>query len=198
LDIKVKGGVSKNIYFRKKRERGIIMKSVIVRKTENKALFFKDMDIVLSPIEHAVKQYNWLISDYECNQYPDKRIQWNQKYAWISGKTLLKIFKKHKIQFIWSAFSAFPKDISLDTVLQRWLPYSEDYVGHWRNPVGIQHPLAEIEIVSCDGCLTLFIAKDEKLVDAFVSRFPLAMPLEEYNNLSKEEKIEHFGYKNCT
>ena len=139
------------------------------------------MRIILEPIESAVSQYNWLITDCECNCYPDSRIKLNQDYTWLSGGELLQIVQHDEIQFIWAVFSAFPKDVTLKSVLQYELPYADGYEGFWQNPVGIQHPLAVIEIVPWDSSLVLFIAKDQSLVDTFVSHFPFAEDLEKNN-----------------
>jgi hypothetical protein len=139
------------------------------------------MQIILNPIESFAIQYNWLITDCECNYYPDSRIQLNQEYAWLSGDELLKIVRSDDIQFIWAVFSAFPKGISLEDVLQSELPYADGYQGFWQNPVGIQHPLALIEIVPWDSSLVLFITKDRTIIDTFTSHFPLAEDLEKYN-----------------
>ena len=139
------------------------------------------MDRILEPIEHVALQYNWLITDIECNHYPDNRIEWKQEYAWLSGEDLLQLVKTHDIQFIWAVFSAIPPNIPLEVVLQSNLPYACDYKGFWQNPVGIQHPLADIEIVPWDSSFVLFIAKDQNLADTFVSHFSLANDLEKYN-----------------
>jgi len=154
------------------------MSAAILRKGFK---YYTYMDIVLEPIESIAMQYNWLITDCECNYYPDSRIKMNQEYTWLSGEELLQIVKSHDIQFIWAVFSAIPKSIPLEVVLQSKLPYACDYVGFWHNPVAIQHPLAVMEIVPWDSSLVLFIANNQAWVNAFASHFPLAEDLEEYN-----------------
>ena len=37
------------------------------------------------------------------------------------------------------------------------------YDGFWKNPVSIQHPLAELEIVAWDSTLTLLISRMKPL-----------------------------------
>ena len=154
------------------------MNAVILQKCFE---YYTDMRLVLGSIENIVTQYNWMITDCECNSYPDSRIWLNQEYAWLSGEELLQIIKCHEIQFIWAVFSAFTKDITLEKVLQSELPYADNNEGFWQNPVGMQHPLAVMEIVPWDSSLLLFLAKDRIIADMFASSFPLAEDLEKYN-----------------
>lgn len=84
-------------------------------------------------------------------------------------------------QWIWGVLSAFSKDISKDDVLKYPLPFADGYTGFWKNPLTLQHPLAEIEITAWDGCFVLFISKDNKQVDLLQESFPFAQDLERYN-----------------
>lgn len=84
-------------------------------------------------------------------------------------------------QWIWGVLSAFSKKISKEDVLKYPLPFADGYTGFWKNPVTLQHPLAEIEIIAWDGCFVLFISKDNKLVDLLQASFPFAQDLEKYN-----------------
>ena len=36
---------------------------------------------------------------------------------------------------------------------------------YWHNPVSMQHPLAEIEIVAGDSSWTIFISKQDDIID---------------------------------
>lgn len=153
------------------------MKGVIL---ETGLEYFTPMDKVLTPFLEDVKQYNWLITDCECNWYPDKRIG-NDSYDWLSGEELIDIITKHDIQFIWAVFSAFPCDIPLEEVLKYDLPYADGFRGFWKNPVNIQHPMASIEIVPWDSGLVLFMSRDVQLVERFEHFFPESEDLEEYN-----------------
>ena len=47
--------------------------------------------------------------------------------------------------------------------------------------ISIQHPLATVELVAWDSSLTLFISKEDTLVEKFRSEFPLSVDLEAYN-----------------
>lgn len=79
------------------------------------------------------------------------------------------------------SFSGFNKNILKEDVLKYDLPYADDYGEFWKNPLSIQHPLAEIEIVAWDSTLTLLISKDDEIVDIFMKNKPYAKDLEKYN-----------------
>jgi hypothetical protein len=49
--------------------------------------------------------------------------------------------------------------VTLEEILRYGLPFADGYKGFWVNNVGIQHPLAEVEIVAWDSSLTLLISK---------------------------------------
>ncbi len=53
-------------------------------------------------------------------------------------------------------------------------------IGHAKN-ISIQHPLAAVELVAWDSGCTLFISKEDELVNKFRKEFPLSVDLEMYN-----------------
>jgi len=154
------------------------MKGIILEKGFK---YYTDMKAVLAPIRDDFKKYNWLITDCECNHYPDPKIQFNAEYSWISGGDFLSLVNEHDIQFIWAVFSAIPKHILLDEVLKYEIPYADGYTGFWKNPISIQHPLADIEIVPWDSSLVLVISKDDDVATRVKTHFPLSEDLECYN-----------------
>lgn len=70
-------------------------------------------------------------------------------------------------QWIWGDLYAFPEEIAKKEILKYNFPQADDYDGLWKNPVTIQHPLAEIEIVSLDSSMTILISKNDNIVDMF-------------------------------
>lgn len=99
-------------------------------------------------------------------------------------------------QWIWAVLSGFPRHISLAQVLEYGLPYADMYPGFWANPVSIQHPLAEVEIVSWDSSCTLVISRNHKIVSDFMDGFPLSRDLSLYNGqngiLDETDELEHW------
>jgi len=154
------------------------MRAVILEKGFR---YYTDMRAVLKPIRNDFKKYNWLITDCECNHHPDARIPFNTEHIWISGDDFLEIIDEHDIQFIWAVFSAIPKNILVDEALKYEMPFADGYTGFWKNPISIQHPLADIEIVPWDSGLVLLISKNEDIITRFQNSFPLCEDLVDYN-----------------
>lgn len=156
-----------------------MVRSAILEKGEH---YYTHMDKVFNAIENEQLKYNWLITDCEC--YPeDKNINemFSKEYIWISGEQLTEIINKDDFQFIWGVFSGFPLEVTLEETLRYDLPFADGYKGFWVDNVGIQHPLAEVEIVAWDSSLTLLISKDDNLVRKFRSNFPLSEDLSALN-----------------
>lgn len=162
------------------------MRSAILEKGEH---YYTHMAKVFNAIENEQLKYNWLITDCEC--YPgDKSIDqmFSKEYIWISGEQLTEIISKDDFQFVWGVFSGFSLEVTLEEILKYDLPFADGYKGFWVNNVGIQHPLAEVEIVSWDSSLTLLISKDGELVQKFRSNFPLSEDLSALNTRNNRKK----------
>jgi hypothetical protein len=161
------------------------MKSAILNKGEE---YYTYMGKIFNAIENEQIKYNWLITNCEC--YPqDKNIYklFSTQYLWISGIQLTKIILNEDFQFIWGVFSGFSPGVTLKEVLEYDLPFANGYEGFWENSVGIQHPLADIEIVAFDSSYTLFISKDDSLVQKFRHSFPLSQDLSVKNTRDNSE-----------
>lgn len=164
------------------------MKGAILQKGEK---FYTDLLDVFNSIGNIQNEYNWLITNLEnCIWVDKKEVFMNEKgfkdYVWISGEELTKIQEEnYNFQWIWGVFSGFKKDVSKDEVLKNFtwenLPFANGYDGFWKNPISIQHPLADIEIVAWDSTLTLLISRDDQIVDRFMKNKSYAQSLEEYN-----------------
>lgn len=154
------------------------MKGAILYKGED---FYTDMRKLFRIIGNEQINYNWLITNCEC--YPnDPKIYelFSKKYIWISGKQLTEIIDKEDFQFIWGVFSGFSKDVTPEEVLKYDLPLIDDNEEFFGKNVDIHHPLADVEIVADDSSLTIFISKNDDLVQKFRDGFPLSEDLLEY------------------
>jgi hypothetical protein len=155
------------------------VRSAILNQGEK---YYTLMREVFHSIDNEQTKYNWLITDCVC--YPiDEKLEnlFSQKYIWISGNDLTEIIDKEDFQFVWGVFSGFSSNIILEQVLNYDFPYADGYEGFWIDNVSIQHPLADIEIVAWDSSLTIFISKEEKLVQKFMNGFPLSKDLSAEN-----------------
>lgn len=131
----------------------------------------------------GVEEYNWLITNIECFPRNKEIAQFLQRdYCWITGEQLLKLVHKEDFQWIWGVFSAFQKDIEYNMILRHPLPFADGYIGFWQNPITIQHPLADMEIVSWDGSLILVISKQNKIIDKLIKEKKHTLDLEKYND----------------
>lgn len=150
-----------------------------------KGCIIKNNEISLKNIYECIEdvdKYNWLLTNIEC--YPtDVEIEkiLDSEYCWITGKNLLNLLDRGEFQWVWGVFSAFPKGVKLDEVLHYDLPYADGYRGFWINPISIQHPLAEVEIVAWDGSIILAISKDNVIVEKLMDHESEAKDLELYN-----------------
>ncbi|MBQ9746809.1 MAG: hypothetical protein IJW21_08315 [Clostridia bacterium] len=144
--------------------------------------FYTFLDKVFDAIENKQDEYNWLITDCDLNiTFPLFSEARGDRYCWIDGKELAEIVRTQKIQWIFAVLSGFRKYIPLEEVLKYPLPYADGYRGFWENPISLQHPLAEVEIVPWDSTITLLISKNIEIVDSFKRNFPLSENLAEYN-----------------
>ena len=132
-------------------------------------------------LKHSACNYNWLVSDYECNHYPSEKILINKDYVWLAGTELENILKSNTIQFIWGVITAYEKDILLEQVLEYPLPCSEEYVGFWMPDVTMQNPLSKIEIISLDSSLLLIIAESQEIIVNFAKAYPDSQDLTKYS-----------------
>ncbi len=164
------------------------MKSAILEKGE---AYYTFLNKVFKAIDNEQLKYNWLITGYEC--YPSNstfRELFSQEYVWLTGQELSDIIGAEKFQFVWGVFSGFKPEIPLNEVLQHDMPYADGYTGFWLDDVGIQHPLADIEIVAFDSSLTLFISKHDELADKFLHALPLSEDLSA-QNIRQNRQVAH-------
>lgn len=155
------------------------MYGAILRKGEE---YYTYLYRIFTGINMVQKDYNWLITDIVA--YPNtKEYQdlFSKEYCWLSGEELTNIIEKEDFQWIWGVLSGFEKSIDIKEILNRSLPYTDDYEGFLKNPLSLQHPLASIEIVAWDSSLSLIISRDRQIINDFRLNFPLSEDLEIYN-----------------
>lgn len=137
---------------------------------------------VFRAIGNAQLDYNWLITDCVC--YPkdpqfDRLL--SQESCWLTGRELTDMVEQEDFQWIWAVLSGFEPDVTQEEALRYPLPYADGYSGFWHNPIALQHPLAQVEIVPWDSGLVLILSKKEKLVSDFRAALPRSQDLSQYN-----------------
>lgn len=84
-----------------------MVKKIILNSNKYNYIYLDD---VFQGLGDSMKEYNWLIADYECNYYPNDFFQKNRhNYIWLSSKELSNLILGNEIQFIWGIFLAFKK-----------------------------------------------------------------------------------------
>ena len=144
---------------------------------------------ILLAIEPIQKNFNWFITNCECfPKSPKYDEQFSKEYAFLSGEALTSLVEEENFQWIWAVFSAFEKDVSLEEILTYPLPFADHNPAFWKNPLTIQHPLAQIEIVAFDSSLTLFLSRRKPHVDLFRNAFPESEDLTSDNERCNNRK----------
>jgi len=156
------------------------MKGLIIHR-QNNCNYFTNLTEIIDVMGDIALEYNWLISNYECNVYPSDQIPFRKQYVWLTGRELLSILEEHEIQFIWGVVTAYSSNIVPNDVLSYPLPFADGNTAFWQPEITMQNPLAEIEIVPWDATLVLIIAKSEEIVDKFANEYVNSDDLETYN-----------------
>lgn len=142
----------------------------LILKNSHQIRFYTDMKAIFRALKGEAEKLNWLISDFECNYWPDERLA--NKVLFISGPELSKLLDKYDdLQFIWGVFSGFPKEVNIDLSDESNLPYADgnpDIDNKDRIP---QHKDAIVEIVAWDAAETLFTSNEQRLIVLFKNIF---------------------------
>lgn len=126
---------------------------------------------------NTVLRYNWLISDFECNYYPEQLI--DTKQTFITGDELYSIItSENEPQFIWGILSSVEKNEPLKNVEEIT---SEGYNGYWDKLFKMQREKSEIEIGCFDSTEFVFITQNKEYSDNFKKEHPESKELSEYN-----------------
>lgn len=140
------------------------------------------MGKIFRAIGDAQKNYNWLISDADCfPMTPEFSELLARESCWLTGEALTAMVEREDFQWIWAVLSGFPKEVPLERVLEHPLPYADGYEGFWKNPLTLQHPLAEVELVPWDSSATLVLSTRKELVEDYRRFSPLSEDLAQYN-----------------
>ena len=116
------------------------MKGAVIYRGEK---YFKFLKKIFDSIENVQKNYNWLITGYECYPQNIKYVErLSKEWCWITGKELTKMIETENFQWIWGVFSAFPESVTKDDALKYELPKADGNEKIWKNPISIQHPLS--------------------------------------------------------
>ncbi len=134
------------------------------------ALFIESCSQLKSILEksESLFPHNWLISYLECYDTIgwDGCEKWEEQSLILTDEELKKDIYLRDMQFIWSVFSAIPKEYSPKDIEKYTLPEIEN-PHYMANHIKPQHPLAFLEISVWDGGYTYICAHDEALLKPF-------------------------------
>ncbi len=146
--------------------------------SEKDERWYTHLKKLFNAIDNKQLEYNWLITDWECNT--DIIGTLYDEYCWLSGEELTDLVVKKAPQWIWAVLSGFDKSVTPEEVLKYKLPFANGYGGFWRKPLTLQHPLAKIEIVPWDSSLVLVLSEYKEIVDSFKKHYTKSQDLIDY------------------
>ena len=152
------------------------MKGAIIKKGIG---HFTKLDLFLPVVRKDICSYNWLITDIDSDYSSDNLTE--KGYDFLSGEAFLELVENDEYKFVWGVFSAFSKDVKLDEILSKGIPFADGYTGFWKSTVNLQNPLAITEMVLWDGMLAIIISHNEEVINRFLEFYSSSMDLEEYN-----------------
>lgn len=81
------------------------MKGAVIHRGEKCFTFLKE---IFDSIENVQKNYNWLITGYECYPQNIKYVErLSKEWCWITGKELTKMIETENFQCIWGVLIRF-------------------------------------------------------------------------------------------
>ena len=162
------------------------MKHYYIVKESKRIKWYTDMNDVFTAINNRQIDYNWLITDIECNKYNELYNDQKEDTIFITGKELTRILNESPpIQFIWGVFSGIPKEIPVDIKNLKNVPYADGNSDIWNNNnLKIQHPDAVIEIICWDSSLFILLTENDEIGNAFKNYYMEAKDLLEVNKES--------------
>jgi hypothetical protein len=147
--------------------------------------YHTNLALVFRALDGRQKDFNWLITNFECNFHPDEFPYDSEgKPYWFNGQELTGLVERNDIQFIWAAISGFQPDVIIDLNNLKVEPLAEGHPSLWEERVLIQHPKATVEIVCWDSTYTILLSKNNDLSQRFRRFFPKAKDLNAYNKES--------------
>ncbi len=143
---------------------------------------YTDLQRVIRALDGQVREFDWLITDLECNWYP-QALQPIDSDWFFTGPELSSLVMRQTdaIQFSWAVLTGLERGTQVDLTSLPVSPGADGNGDLWRAPPSIQHPDGLVEIVCWDSTSTLLITSDADLTRRFRAYFPEARDLEEYN-----------------
>ncbi|WKL47504.1 hypothetical protein Q1W71_21415 [Flavobacterium pectinovorum] len=148
----------------------------IIQHTE-KLEFHTDLKELLKPILADIKDFTWVISDFDFIGNKSLPINYERDFFVLSSDEFGEILNS-EMQLIWGVVSGFPKDKEI-IIEENDLPYSEGNDLIWKNE-NFQLQNSVIEIIEFDSFYSIIKFRDEKTSYEFKKHFDEAIELEKF------------------
>ena len=151
-----------------------------------------DLYIKMHPFFEALGEeadkYNWLVPeagpwDPIFVRYALKSHRYeNEAYHFMEGAALRKAIADNRMQVMnWGMFSAYPKELKSEDILETGFPRADFNDELWTNPVRMQNTKSVIEIAAVEGTKIQIKCDDENILSKICSAYPEASDLSRYN-----------------
>ena len=149
--------------------------------------FYTYISDVFKNMPEEILKYDWLLSHYECNYYPEP-LKFN-KDVFIDGSCLSKIINTDdEPQFIWGILSSVKIGERFD--IRNNKIYSDGNIDIWKSKIKMQNANSEIEITCWDSTCFIFMTTKPEISAKFKNLYSEAISLKYYSeNISKREEI---------
>lgn len=138
------------------------MNGIVINEGEE---FYTDLKTLFEAIGSSYKEYNWLITDYECYPQNERLAEiFSGEPVFFSGKEIIDLLHIENFQWIWGFFSAFDKGVKKEDIFKYDFPFSVGNESIWKKPLSLQHPLASTEIIAWDSSMTVIISKENNVI----------------------------------
>lgn len=143
--------------------------------------FHTDMQRVLRAFGGREREFDWLVTDLECNRFPAAFLP--EKDAWLlSGDEFADVVfgESDPVQYIWGVLTGLPRGTRVDLAQCSEVPFADGNGELWTETPRLQVPGAVVEVVCWDSSYTILVTTDADLSARFRSSFPEAEDLAVY------------------
>jgi len=154
----------------------------IIQRTE-KLEFHTNLQELLNPILTDIKDFNWVISDFNFIADRSIPINYERDFFVLSSDEFNEILNS-QTQFIWGVISGLPKNEKI-IIDESDLPYVEGNDLIWENE-NFQIENSVIEIIAFDSSYSIIKFKDEKISNRFKKYFNEAIELDVFTQSNQE------------
>jgi hypothetical protein len=159
---------------------GMMIHSLILQGKSDMP-FHSDLSVVFKAMEDRQLEYNWLITNCECN-YEPKNLLLSNRISFLSGRTLTETIRNEhgSLQFIWGVLTGFSQHHRIGVDQLECTPYADGNASIWRMDYEIQYPGAALEIICWDSTFTIISSVEASLHATVKKNLPRTEDFKDY------------------